>query len=486
MARRLVYAFGTFDWTRPNGSCSAAIDPSLLLPRPWRPCSRWSSVTGAWSRRRNYSASSGRTPSWKRTTWRSTSRRCAGRWATATAPARSSRRCPGVAIVSPAGWSGGIETATVPRRTPPTLTPPSAHGRAGRGDADNRLRPSPRRASAWAALAGLAVLVVSVGWWQRLRRAHPRPPNADRPGQTGITRVAVLPFVNLGSQGDEAFVAGLTEEVASRLAGLSRLAVPSTTTVAGYDRRGKSLGQLGADLGVDYVIEGSVRWAQAAGAPRIRITPKLIRAADDTVVWTEQYDASLSDLIAVQAEIAQRIAGALEVALDARERRAVAARPTVRWRGIPGLHPRARVVSARVVRHREPGAGAARRWSRRSRAIRGLRSPGAGWRVSTPRSTEPARSVQPRPCRRRTAPRRRPSISSPDCRRRTWAWRSCWRATVSSNGRGRNSTSPASVCRTRRNCGRRSRSSTSGTDAGATPWPPTCARSSSTLRRPLT
>ena len=189
----------------------------------------------------------------------------------------------------------------------------------------------PQPARIWAALAGLAVLVLATGWWQwnQSSGAAAAPPIAGLPGQAAVTRVAVLPFVNLGSQGDEAFVAGLTEEVASRLAGLSRLAVPSTTTVAGYDRRGKSLRQLGADLGVDYVIEGSVRWAQAAGPPRIRITPKVIRAADDTVVWTEQYDASLSDLIAVQAEIAQRIAGALEVALDTRERRAVAARPTV-------------------------------------------------------------------------------------------------------------------------------------------------------------
>jgi DNA-binding winged helix-turn-helix (wHTH) protein/TolB-like protein/Tfp pilus assembly protein PilF len=188
----------------------------------------------------------------------------------------------------------------------------------------------PQPARIWAALAGLAVLVLAAGLWQwNQPSGATAPPSADQPGQAGVTRVAVLPFVNLGSQGDEAFVAGLTEEVASRLAGLSGLAVSSTTTVAAYDRRGKSLHQLGADLDVDYVIEGSVRWAQAAGPPRIRITPKVIRAADDTVVWTEPYDASLSDLIAVQAEIAQRIAGALEVALDARERRAVSARPTV-------------------------------------------------------------------------------------------------------------------------------------------------------------
>ena len=79
---------------------------------------------------------------------------------------------------------------------------------------------------------------------------------------------------------------------------------------------------------MDYVVEGGVRWAQSADATRVRITPKLIRVADDTTVWTHQYEASISDLFKVQAEIAYEITGALQVALDARERRAVEARPT--------------------------------------------------------------------------------------------------------------------------------------------------------------
>ena len=172
--------------------------------------------------------------------------------------------------------------------------------------------------AALAATLSVAAMAVWVSW-RGVSGAPVTPP---------VTRVAVLPFQNLGTRGDETFVAGLTEEIASRLAALSRMAVPSATTIAGYDRTGKSLGRIGADLNVEYIIEGSVRWAGASDAPRVRITPKLIRVADDTVVWTEPYDASLSDLIAVQADIAQRITGALQVALDARERRAVAARPT--------------------------------------------------------------------------------------------------------------------------------------------------------------
>jgi DNA-binding winged helix-turn-helix (wHTH) protein/TolB-like protein/Tfp pilus assembly protein PilF len=206
--------------------------------------------------------------------------------------------------------AAGVTQLSEPPLSPDPTTVPAAHIHSGG-----------RSVTMWAALAAMLSVAVMAVWmsWDKASGAPVAPP---------VTRVAVLPFQNLGKQGDEMFVAGLTEEIASRLAALSRLAVPSATTIAGYDRTGKSLGRIGADLDVAYVIEGSVRWAGAPAAPRVRITPKLIRVTDDTVVWTEPYDAPLSDLIAVQAHIAQRITGALQVALDTRERRAVAARPT--------------------------------------------------------------------------------------------------------------------------------------------------------------
>ena len=77
-----------------------------------------------------------------------------------------------------------------------------------------------------------------------------------------MTRIAVLPFVNLGAAADAYFVAGMTDEITSRLAGLRQVAVPSSTTVSEYDRRGKSLPRIGADLRVDYIVEGGVRWAR--------------------------------------------------------------------------------------------------------------------------------------------------------------------------------------------------------------------------------
>jgi DNA-binding winged helix-turn-helix (wHTH) protein/TolB-like protein len=189
------------------------------------------------------------------------------------------------------------------------------------------------RAVVWVPIAVLAVTLVFVA----RSRTGPAPASgaakATPPGPGGgsadaVTRIAVLPFVNLGSAEDEYFVAGMTEEITSRLSGVRRLAVPSSTTVRQYDRRGKGVREIGADLGVEYVLEGSVRSAHAPSGTQVRITPKLIRAAEDTAVWTQQYDASLSDLFGVQGEIAHQVAESLQMTLEGREQRQVDARAT--------------------------------------------------------------------------------------------------------------------------------------------------------------
>jgi DNA-binding winged helix-turn-helix (wHTH) protein/TolB-like protein/cytochrome c-type biogenesis protein CcmH/NrfG len=187
------------------------------------------------------------------------------------------------------------------------------------------------------AVAAVVAAAAGFGAFRWTREAGSRSPkapssaatrSADPAGADGVTRIAVLPFQNLGSSAEKHFVDGMTEEISSRLAGLSRVAVPSSTTIAGYDQRGKDLRRIGAELGVAYVVEGSAQWVGANGTARVRITPRLIRVADDTVVWTKQYEGSAANVFAVQADIAQQIAGALRVVLDARDRQAVEARPT--------------------------------------------------------------------------------------------------------------------------------------------------------------
>jgi DNA-binding winged helix-turn-helix (wHTH) protein/TolB-like protein len=192
-----------------------------------------------------------------------------------------------------------------------------------------------RRVLLWGLLlaAAVAILFGVTRARSAARRAAspvstPAPSGVPAAAQ-GVVRIAVLPFVNLGPEDEAYFAAGMTEELISRLAGIGRLAVASSTTVTQYDRRGKSLRDIGADLGVAYVVEGSVRSAQIAGGTQVRITPKLIRVVDDTAIWTQQYDGALSDVFGVQADIAYQVAGALQVALEARERRLVDARPTL-------------------------------------------------------------------------------------------------------------------------------------------------------------
>ncbi|MGH7416724.1 MAG: hypothetical protein ACREKB_02975, partial [Candidatus Rokuibacteriota bacterium] len=128
--------------------------------------------------------------------------------------------------------------------------------------------------------------------------------------------VAVLPFKNLGAAADQYFADGLTEEITSRLASLSGLRVISRTSADQYRGSGKPLREIGAELGAGYLLEGSVRWARGATGPgRVRVTPQLIRVADDTHLWAESYDAELTEVFRIQSSIAQQVTTALDLAL---------------------------------------------------------------------------------------------------------------------------------------------------------------------------
>jgi serine/threonine-protein kinase len=138
----------------------------------------------------------------------------------------------------------------------------------------------------------------------------------------------VLPFEDLSAVEDGYFAAGMTEELLSRLAVVHGLLVLSRTTVVNYDRAGKTVPQIGRDLDVDYVLEGTVRWDRSGDRDRVRITPQLIRVSDDTHLWADRYDRDMADIFAVQSDIASQIVRALGVTLSERERRLVEIRPT--------------------------------------------------------------------------------------------------------------------------------------------------------------
>ncbi len=130
--------------------------------------------------------------------------------------------------------------------------------------------------------------------------------------------VAVLPFENLGGPEDAYFADGVTEEITARLARISGIRVISRTTAMRYRGTTQSLQEIARELGVQYVLEGTIRTERLAnGSGQVRVTPDLVRADDDTHLWTDAYTAGLApgEIFAVQSRIAERVAEAFNVSL---------------------------------------------------------------------------------------------------------------------------------------------------------------------------
>jgi len=152
----------------------------------------------------------------------------------------------------------------------------------------------------------------------------------DREDMTEVRRtIAVLPFENIGSSEDEYFADGLTEEIIARLAGIKNIGVIARTSVLAYKNTEKSIREIGRELGVDHILEGTVRWSKKPdGSSEVRITPQLIKVADETHVWAEIYNEPLEDIFDVQSNIAMAILSNLDVALGRRDKEALAGHPT--------------------------------------------------------------------------------------------------------------------------------------------------------------
>jgi serine/threonine protein kinase/Tfp pilus assembly protein PilF len=140
--------------------------------------------------------------------------------------------------------------------------------------------------------------------------------------------IVVLPFENLGPADDEYFADGITEEIISRLAVVKKLGVISRTSALQYKGTRKPIGQIGRELKVDYVLEGTVRWSKGKEVSRVRITPQLIKVADDTHMWSDRYDRTLEDIFDVQSDIAEKVIEQLNVTLLEPEKQLIQNKPT--------------------------------------------------------------------------------------------------------------------------------------------------------------
>ena len=151
-------------------------------------------------------------------------------------------------------------------------------------------------------LCAVLLFGVGLGAWFRWSRRPVQTSSAS-----GRLMLAVLPFDDLtGDTGQDYFGEGLTEEMITQLGALDpeHMGVIARTSVMGYKSDPKPLNQIGRELGVQYVLEGSVR----RDAKRVRITAQLVQVKDQSQLWTQAYDRDLEDVLVIEGDIAQEIA----------------------------------------------------------------------------------------------------------------------------------------------------------------------------------
>ena len=138
-------------------------------------------------------------------------------------------------------------------------------------------------------------------------------------------RIAILPFVSMSTNPDDAFFAdGVTEEIISTASGISGLEVISRTSVMGYKGTTKKVKEIGRELEAGSVLEGSFR----KSGDRIRVTTQLIDVAKDRHLWAQNYDRNLDDIFEVQSDVAKQVAEALRVRILSPEKERIEKKPT--------------------------------------------------------------------------------------------------------------------------------------------------------------
>jgi TolB-like protein/DNA-binding winged helix-turn-helix (wHTH) protein/tetratricopeptide (TPR) repeat protein len=187
-------------------------------------------------------------------------------------------------------------------------------------------QPANSRKRLWMARAavsvlGIACLVAFLKW----PRAHPAP---QRAAPAGRIMLAVLPFENMtGDVSQDYFSDGLTEEMIAQLGRLDpkEFGVIARTSVMHYQHSSEKVDQIGSELGVQYVLEGSVR----RDTENVRINAELIEVGGQRQLWAQQYDRELTNLLVVQAEIAREISDSIQLTLGSPARSERVSEPTL-------------------------------------------------------------------------------------------------------------------------------------------------------------
>ena len=177
---------------------------------------------------------------------------------------------------------------------------------------------SVRRTRIALAVATLVILGMSVLFVFQPSRIRNSPLNPDK-------SIAVLPFENRSEDKANAYFAdGIQDEILTRLSKIADLKVISRTSTRQYQSKPHNLGEIAKQLGVANIVEGSVQKV----ANQVRVNVQLINAQTDSHLWADTYDRKLTDIFAVESEIAKRIAESLQAKLTGHEEQALAAKPT--------------------------------------------------------------------------------------------------------------------------------------------------------------
>jgi TolB-like protein/Flp pilus assembly protein TadD len=200
------------------------------------------------------------------------------------------------------------------------LAAPSTTSTAGLTGRVRAIRSDSRRSLVGTVIV-LGLLSIGAALWLRGR------PSGETTS-TGSMRLAVLPFENLGKPEDEYFADGITEEVRGKLAAFPSFTVIARNSSSQYKGTERALPAIAKELGVQYLLTASVRWDKSGNVNRVRVSPALVRASDAATTWQQPFEAAITDVFAVQVQIAAQVAQALNVALGAEAKQTLAEKPT--------------------------------------------------------------------------------------------------------------------------------------------------------------
>jgi len=179
---------------------------------------------------------------------------------------------------------------------------------------------------------GAIVLLVAAGAFGAMQFARRNGETASASTAADTRRIAVLPFENLGDSADAYFVTGMTDAMRSKLTGLAELEVIARASSTPYAGTTKPPKQVADELGVRYLLTGTVRFDKRAGAAaRVQVSPALVEIGSDGSAanrWAEPFDADLADVFKVQGEIAGKVVNAMRVALGGAAQAQLAEAPT--------------------------------------------------------------------------------------------------------------------------------------------------------------